>query len=193
MEQTVLILIILAGVLLIPLVPAFVLYWMLPSKASVTGPLKGLNINLQGAFAGYFALFLVAAGLVQVWKPSGLDYELYQLSGMINLDVGPNETLDPRKVRIFLVPRSDSVEGPLGENQFRWSMKLPSGRKPDGGVSWPYDELFIEYPGLLTERVDISSGTIQANEARVRFDPVTLRRKPTDLPARQTVKLSDDN
>jgi len=53
----------LAMVLLLPLVPALVLYRLLPSDAWVEGPLKGWKIHLTGAFAAYFALFLATSGL----------------------------------------------------------------------------------------------------------------------------------
>jgi hypothetical protein len=44
---------------LVPLVPAFVLFKVLKSHGEVGGPLYGFNIQLGGAFAGYFALFLL--------------------------------------------------------------------------------------------------------------------------------------
>lgn len=53
---------IIAGILLIPLVPAFVIYKFLPSKTVVKGPFKGLNINLTGAFGGYFLLVIITLG-----------------------------------------------------------------------------------------------------------------------------------
>ncbi len=192
MEQTFPILAVVAGVVLIPLVPAFLLYWMLPSEASLSGPLQGLNLSLTGAFAGYFALVLVVGVPVyRIWNPFGLAYELFTLSGTVILEAGLEEPVDSRKIRIFLVPRSDSVAGPIGQNQFRWSMTLPVARKPDGGITWPYDDLLIEYPDLLTEQVDIRSGVVQNEERKVSFDPVTLRRPPADLPAPRTVELGN--
>lgn len=47
-------------ILLLPVVPAFVLFRFLPSSATAEGPLKGLNIKLGGAFAGYIVAVLVA-------------------------------------------------------------------------------------------------------------------------------------
>lgn len=51
------------GIVVIPLIPALLLYWLLPSKTQVKGPFKGLNLNLQGAFAGYFLVLLLCSGL----------------------------------------------------------------------------------------------------------------------------------
>jgi hypothetical protein len=53
----------LASVLIIPLIPALIIYKYLPSKTAVKGPFKGLNINLTGAFGGYFLLVIIALGL----------------------------------------------------------------------------------------------------------------------------------
>ena len=194
MEQTVLILIILAGVLLIPLVPAFVLYWMLPAEASVVGPLKGLNVNLQGAFAGYFALFLVAAGLVQVWKPADFgrpDYQEYTLLGTVELNASGTEQLDPRKLRLFLHPRSDRVEGPIGRSVFEWAMKLPVRRNESGRLAWPYEQLVVEYPDFYTGQVDMASGRDLPDENKMQFDKVILDPIPEDLPPPQEVELTD--
>ncbi len=47
---------------LIPLIPAYILYKTLPAQTSVSGPFKGLNLNLSGAFAGYFLLVLISFG-----------------------------------------------------------------------------------------------------------------------------------
>ena len=55
---------ILVVIFLLPLIPAFMIYKFLPSKTSATGPFKGLNVKLSGAFAGYFLLLLIASGLV---------------------------------------------------------------------------------------------------------------------------------
>ena len=52
----------LLAILLLPLIPAFILYKTLPAETNVKGPFKGLTINLSGAFAGYFLLVLIALG-----------------------------------------------------------------------------------------------------------------------------------
>jgi hypothetical protein len=56
-------LLILVTLFLLPLIPAFLLYKFLPSKSTATGPFKGLNLKLSGAFAGYFILLLFASGI----------------------------------------------------------------------------------------------------------------------------------
>jgi hypothetical protein len=46
-------------VILLPVIPAAILYSILPSTGKVTGKLHGTVIKLGGAFAGYFALVIV--------------------------------------------------------------------------------------------------------------------------------------
>src|SRR5215470_5284697 len=44
---------------LLPLAPAYILYKFLPENAvALKGPFKGLTVDMAGAFAGYFLLFL---------------------------------------------------------------------------------------------------------------------------------------
>lgn len=54
----------LAAILLLPLVPAFIIYKFLPaSDTDVSGPYQGLSLKLKGAFAGYFLLVIVGLAL----------------------------------------------------------------------------------------------------------------------------------
>jgi hypothetical protein len=48
------------AILLIPMVPAIIIYKRLPSSIVASGPFKGLEWRLTGGFAGYFLLVLVA-------------------------------------------------------------------------------------------------------------------------------------
>ena len=58
---------VLAAILLLPLIPAFLIYKFLPvSDTDVSGPYQGLSLKLKGAFAGYFLLVLIALALQYV-------------------------------------------------------------------------------------------------------------------------------
>jgi len=74
---------ILTTLLLLPLIPAFIIYKFLPSKTAVKGPFKGLNINLTGAFGGYFLLVIISIGLIYSLRNDKLSAELKQA----NLDL----------------------------------------------------------------------------------------------------------
>jgi hypothetical protein len=58
-----------AATVLLPLLPAYVLYKTLPSSADVSGPFKGFQIKLTGAFAGYVSLLLILHYVVPAPSP----------------------------------------------------------------------------------------------------------------------------
>jgi hypothetical protein len=167
----------LAAVILIPLVPAFLLYKFLPSKAAVKGPLKGLQLNLQGAFAGYFALVLLSFGIIELNRSDTAAfprYEEYDLFGSIVLKDADSPELDRRLVRLILHPRVEQVEGPIGASRFEWATRLPLRREADNELRWPYEKIVIEYPGYFTDQVDLRSGAIQEEEKKISFKEIEL-------------------
>jgi hypothetical protein len=54
-------LVILAVLVLLPLIPAFILFKLLPAGAEVDGLMAGLKVKLGGAFGGYIALTVFLA------------------------------------------------------------------------------------------------------------------------------------
>ena len=94
----------LAAILLIPIIPAYILYKTLPTTAKVKGPFKGLQINLSGSFAGYFPLVIVSSGFVlqdiikereqfEIWRITGKikSESLFEATGII-LEIIPPES-----------------------------------------------------------------------------------------------------
>lgn len=65
---------VLAVIVLLPLIPAWLLFKTLPSRAVVKGPLAGLNVSLGGAFGGYVALtvFIATFFSQSIDKPTAL-------------------------------------------------------------------------------------------------------------------------
>ncbi|MGO9590854.1 MAG: hypothetical protein ACLP3K_12520 [Candidatus Acidiferrales bacterium] len=57
----------LAVILLLPIIPAYVLFKALKSTGSLAGSWHGLNLQLGGAFAGYFALVLLVLYTHDIW------------------------------------------------------------------------------------------------------------------------------
>jgi hypothetical protein len=80
-----------AVLVLVPIIPAYLLFRALPSEATASGPFKGLSIKLGGAFAGYFLVLLAIAYLVPF-----VDYgpQDYTFRGKVAL--GIDSTADPR-------------------------------------------------------------------------------------------------
>lgn len=75
----------LAAILLLPLIPAYIIYKFLPeSETNVEGPYKKLNLKLKGAFAGYFLLVLISLGLQYLVMNSRQAKEIERLSQIIN-------------------------------------------------------------------------------------------------------------
>ncbi|MFY7840401.1 MAG: hypothetical protein ACOVP7_08995 [Lacibacter sp.] len=75
----------LAAILLLPLLPAYIIYKFLPeSETNVEGPYKKLNLKLKGAFAGYFLLVLMSLGLQYVIMTSKEGKQIEQLMQSIN-------------------------------------------------------------------------------------------------------------
>jgi hypothetical protein len=92
-DQAYYLVVMVAGILL-PLIPAYILFRALPSDASVTGPFKGLKLKLGGAFAGYFIVFIA----LQYFFPaparpqSVSQYEVWHIKGRASLE-GPEKLL----------------------------------------------------------------------------------------------------
>ena len=57
-------------VALVPLFPAYLLYSKLPNETLVSGPFKGLQLHMTGAFGGYFVLVLLLVGIVGTFQLS---------------------------------------------------------------------------------------------------------------------------
>lgn len=97
----------LAAILLLPLIPAYIIYKFLPeSETNVEGPYKKLNLKLKGAFAGYFLLVLLSLGLQYVVMTSkegkqieGLMQSIIDSSQLLHtyrsqLEAGKNPVID---------------------------------------------------------------------------------------------------
>jgi hypothetical protein len=68
----------------VPLLPAYLIYRLLPSTTTVRGPFKGMNINITGAFGGYFLLVLIASSFVYyVLAPYKPGFEVWRVIGTI--------------------------------------------------------------------------------------------------------------
>ena len=72
------------AVLLVPIIPAYLIYRVLPSDLTVSGPFNGLTVKLTGAFAGYFLLVVVASGFAyHAMTPAKPTYEVWEIVGKV--------------------------------------------------------------------------------------------------------------
>jgi len=87
-----------SAVVLLPLVPAFLLYRFLPAETHVTGPFKGLSIQLTGAFAGYFILTLGTGGFIAEQRHEdalkAAQAQLWAVRGVIKVPPGADSPQD---------------------------------------------------------------------------------------------------
>ncbi len=120
MNQTILSLGITVVLILLPLIPAVLLFKVLPSTGEVDGTFQGMRYKFGGAAAGYFAVMAVlalrvfpelkdqTAQLAQIAKAQQdalqVDrYETWHVKGAVNLaKTDPNQP--PADMRVRLVP-----------------------------------------------------------------------------------------
>lgn len=86
---------------LLPIIPAYILYKFLPSKATVKGPFKGLTIQLKGAFGAYFIVLLFLGGYFLTVSHQAQKYELWTVEGVLQLQEGG---FDNRDVIMAIAP-----------------------------------------------------------------------------------------
>jgi hypothetical protein len=160
MNETQLQLLFLTTIVLLPLVPAVVLFRALPSSGEVTGPLKGLQVKFGGAFAGYLILFLC---LLYVRPTDFSHYHTWQVRGQVAFDRGPDEPRpNPNDVVVRVTPPELRI---LTDGRFRFDVPVPDDEvgRPD------FPDLTLDLPGY--EGVSFSLGPSHAGwEDEVKTD-----------------------
>nr|NJM01963.1 hypothetical protein [Desulfobacula sp.] len=122
--------------ILLPIIPAYILYKALPiGKTIVTGPFKGLNIQLTGAFAGYFLVVLVVLGFIELRIREKC--QIWHVTGHIALE----DTSSPAEIENILV----SIRPPLWEVNPDGKFSVDILVKPGttGEPDWPLLSLII--------------------------------------------------
>ena len=136
-----------AVVVLVPLIPAFLLYKFLPhGRTEVGGPFKGLDIKLSGAFAGYFLVVLIVTSLLVFLiktkpvvpcpvcpTPPATQYEVYTVTGKVDLEGGPNSPkIDSAQLTFSILPPERTVK-PDGS----FSLQIPVRPGQNGEPEFP--------------------------------------------------------
>jgi hypothetical protein len=168
--------IILSVLVLLPLIPAFLLFKLLPSRAVVKGPLAGFDVALSGAFAGYFALtIIVATFYAQNLQPK--KYKTWVVRGQLQFPDGERPQLC-----VGQGPPPMSIDA---NNGFYFQIPVAEGAElPD---------LVLEANGYPAKSVrlspqDVPFGTkykkkINAKEATIQIEEPIVFTKPTAAPA----------
>lgn len=155
-------------ILLVPMVPAFLLFKFLPSSASnVEGPFKGLNIKLSGAFAGYFVTVLLAWQVFAYFlKPTWSDN--WNVVAKIAFDgAAPNHPSAAEAVVLVKPPTAD-----IDSTGF-FQMMVPIPRVHSGAVD--IQRLVIAMDGYQTVNVPLDPdgarlGAYGGQDYQVTFD-----------------------
>jgi hypothetical protein len=154
-------------ILLLPLIPAFVLFRFLPSSADVEGPFKGLTIKLGGAFAGYVVTVLLSWQVAEsLLKPMWSDN--WDVVAQITFDSGSGSHPPPTQAVVLVKPPTAEIE-PSGSVQ----MMVPIPRVHTGAID--IQRLVVAVDGYETVNVPLDPdnqhlGAFGGQDYRVTFD-----------------------
>jgi hypothetical protein len=164
-------------IILVPVVPSYLLFRLLPEKAVVTGPFKGLRIDLSGAFAGYFLIFLVLIGVRGSFQST--TYQEWVVTGQIVLPDDP--------ASIYIDPRYVTLSVPSMRSDWDGNFTMDFVTTSDGQFDFPH--LYINYPGYQAETFWLGPKDRNVRNERlpVLFDSAHSR---IDLGAIQLIKAA---
>ena len=148
-------------IVLLPIVPAYLLFRLLASHAAVSGKLQSLKIKLGGAFAGYFAVVALLIYTYPTWHPQS-PYQLWKVKARVVDDKGAGiQPLDLGDVSLTPPYFQPNVDG---------SFTLTVSSAPGVGSS-------PDYPTLNINHKD--------------FGPVAISLDPKSAKTRQGVSVDD--
>lgn len=152
---------ILVGMVLLPLVPAFLLFKLLPNTAVVGGPFHGFRIDLSGSFGAYFILLvLILSTKNSVWDPAPTD-QVWTVKGTVTDANGtPLAPLDEGD--ISLLPPSPQ------ESNAWFTIDVPV-RTLQGGVL-DYPTLAIAHAGYQTMQLTLDPNGAYPSGVGVSFN-----------------------
>ncbi|RXK58554.1 hypothetical protein ESA94_18150 [Lacibacter luteus] len=138
---------------LLPIIPAFLFFKLLPERAAVGGPFRGLKINLSGAFAGYFLLFITAIPFMYTLiKCKGSMYEVWTIKGTVL------QEKDGRIIPQFYNPKISFVPT-TGIQNGAFQVQVVGERKGESNIIFPTLQImadsFVTQP---LEPLDYKSG-----------------------------------
>lgn len=154
-------------VLLLPLIPAFVLFSFLPSSANVEGPLKGLKLKLGGAFAGYFVTVLLSWQIAKSFvEPTWSDN--WNVVAQIAFDGAPVNHPPATQAVVLVKPPTAEIE-----NSGWLQMMVPIPRVHSGAID--IQRLVVAVDGYETVNVPLDPdnrhlGVYGGQDYQVTFD-----------------------
>jgi hypothetical protein len=171
---------------ILPLIPAFIIFKLLPSTTIVRGPFKGLNIDLSGAFASYFLLFIISMPIMKKLINKEDLYEVWNVKGKV-IDGQTSLPIDLSQNPHLVVQPPDKVH-----NTGDFSFKIIAERKGESSIVFPIVE--IEADGYLPQSLgslDYKLGKdtkrtfcdeVDCSERKALYKTIKLDRKPNISP-----------
>jgi hypothetical protein len=176
---------------LMPLVPAILIYRLFPSTGvAISGPLANLSIRASGAFAAYLIVFIVSYPLVQTTKETigGFQRQFWTVNGAIKLvsmngkEITSNDLLNKMDVR------TDPKLHVIGSHV---RLRVVEGSEGDLPL------ITVEIPRWGRKDIDLRSISVSIDKYRKTIDlrePIVIQEE-TPSPTYQTITLepqSDD-
>ena len=97
--------------IVLPVLPTLLIFRLLPNKAIVRGPFKGLTISLGGAFAGYFLLFIALIPIMFTLIKEKKDFNrIWTIHGVILDSTGRRIGVNSNP-RLTLIPNTQVNNG----------------------------------------------------------------------------------
>ncbi|HEV2732542.1 MAG TPA: hypothetical protein VGV15_21130 [Terriglobales bacterium] len=154
-------------VLLLPLIPAFLLFRFLPASANLEGPFKGFTIKLGGAFAGYFVTVLLSWHIARtLLEPMWSDN--WNVVAHISFDGAPPNHPPPTQAVVLVKPPTAEIE-----NSGSLQMMVPVPLVHTGAIN--IQRLVVAVDGYETVNVPLDPdgkhlGAYGGQDYQVTFD-----------------------
>ena len=149
---------------LLPIVPAIVIYWLFPkSQAFASGPLGTVTIKAGGAFAAYVITMFLAHGPYKdiTAQIEAMTEPTWKLWTKVALRDSAGRPLSDDEARDVIKNLSVAIDPPLAGGAYPdISVRLPL-RKPD---DWPVVHLTL--PGFVEQPIVLKTA-LDSNEAQV--------------------------
>lgn len=133
---------------LLPLVPAYILFKVLKSTGEVGGPFYGMKLQLGGAFAGYFALLLVLLYSFKAYIAPPPMHVVWTVQGQVVDD--QQQPVDVTSAGFELFP---AAPPPIEADKGQFTVNFIPTPLDSGGASYP--TIIVSYGDFLPKSVSL--------------------------------------
>jgi hypothetical protein len=160
-------LLIVAALILLPMVPAVLIYKMLPNqRVLASGSFGGMQLKATGAVGFYAFVLVVAVGVQKIAaeNPDPLEFETWTVIGTVRL-ADPTDSIPKGAMTVEVFPPSvdETSTGPVG----RFQIRAPVMKNQSGGTN-----IQVSVPRYLPVPLSLNQDSDPAQSYRVKRDPV---------------------